>query len=703
MIIKYWARKFYLQALSINLEHLGLKQNIALALATVLLFPTISALIQSPFLEKASAAQSEVNGTMQERVTEHPTGDIVYNSRGDGTFSFKILDDGSVQGKGEIQRTYTLSGAGCNIEKSDSGTVNISGKADLSSKKIRLNFTGDASIVASYQCGDVTVGVYSPTYRFSDLKVDLVLEAGAMFEDPHNQPCEPSDICIIRIAIGQISGAVPGSCDFSISASDSSLTVAPGGSVETRVAVNLEKGTAQPVTLKVGTKQSELLKTVKVSLTPVTGNPPFSSDLTIITSPDTPKGTFTIAIVGEGCGITRYTTLTLVVKERFVEEEPDFDLSVFAPSPTQITEGESAHWTVKIIWKSSKPMQVTVSLDTPLKPWHHYSWIGCIGGSVRDGPCTAPAKKEVTLGLTINANRDLTTAHVYQTTEYPQLQITAVAKKVMKNATVSLTVLPCSADWITLLPAGRVGESSINLGPLSKVRDGSFVPTGQAKYNFKADDPSIVSWIKFQIILPMPTPSHKVKWEWIDPSGKLVRTNLGEIPATPKRCVFWPSYNVADELPNKEFANKPGKWTVKVYFDGASKLTLNFQVSSAPTSDVSVQMKETKRSIIVSMKNLGDTPIQALKLKVIDAKFKFIKSFSVKAKNWETKKVDESTVLITLKTPLNKNEIFKIVLMADKRSPTIEWSAFDVNNKVLASGEQTPVSSGNYFTPGKKD
>ncbi len=515
---------------------------------------------------------------------------------------------------------------------------------------------------------------------------------------------------------GKASGAVtPGPAptepfDFSISASDTYLTVAQGGLVKIKISFLLVKGNPKPIEVSYsghGVPEfdpnwwKDPRAEVVVSASAETGTPPFSIELTIDVSPIARTGTYTIDLEGMGGGAVHSIQIKVNVKEGFVEEEPDFDLSVFAPSPTQITEGESAHWTVKIIWKpNSKPMQVTVSLDTPLKPWHHYSWIGCIGGSVRDEPCTAPAKKQVTLGLTINADRDPTTVHVYQTIEYPQLSITAVAKKVTKNATVSLEVLPCSADWAAALPAAeRVGESSINLGPLSKVRDGSFVPIGQAKYNFKAGDPSIVSWIKFQIIFPTPTPSHKVKWEWIDPSGKLVRTNQADIPATPKRCMFWPSYNVADELPNKEFANKPGKWTVKIFFDGASKLTLNFQVSSAPTSDVSVQMKETKRSIIVSMQNLGDTPIQALKLKVIDGKFKFIKSFSVKAKNWETKKVDESTVLITLKTPLNKNEIFKIVMMADKRSPTIEWSAFDVNNKVLASGEQTPTPARNVFVP----
>ena len=161
--------------------------------------------------------------------------------------------------------------------------------------------------------------------------------------------CEPSsgetvDSYTATVSVNETSDTTPGpapspapspapheeSFDFSIRTSDTYLTVAPGRSTETRVTVTLESGNAEPITLTVGTKQSELLKAVKVSLSKITDSPTFSSDLTIITSQDTPKGTFTITVLAEGGGLTRSTTLTLVI----VEDKPS-PYPAPSPQPTQ--------------------------------------------------------------------------------------------------------------------------------------------------------------------------------------------------------------------------------------------------------------------------------------------------------------------------------------------------------------------------------
>lgn len=412
----------------------------ALLLASVLILQIVT------FTTIPAAAQTAANGTLGARITEHPYPDLVFNAVGDGTFSINILNDGSIQGRGEITEKVTISGR-CSAQWTQSGTLGISGKADVSSKRLTLVFSGDTASVKSYQCGDRVEYVTGPTYRWNGNVVNLVMENGARFEDPHDDPCYTGDTCIIWVEIVNISGtggAPAGPFDFSISVMDTTLTVSRGNSVVTTVTVYLEKGTAQPVTLKVGTTHTELLKTVKVSLSKSTGNPNFSSKLTIIASPDTPQGTFSIAVVGEGSGITRSKQLTLVIGEGKPSlyptpsptptEKPDFTVSVLPTSSIEVSEGESAAWTIKINWRTSpERIHLEVKSDPQLMPWH----------KITLQPKDIQEIKEGTATLTIQTNRNPTKGFAKELEEY-KLTITAktVYSGVTRSGTVDLKVLP---------------------------------------------------------------------------------------------------------------------------------------------------------------------------------------------------------------------------------------------------------------------
>jgi hypothetical protein len=158
----------------------------------------------SLFVKAAATAPSSVTGTLQERVTERPASDLTFTSTGDGKFTLTIAKDGTVQGAGEIRRAYSYSGA-CSIQASDSATLTIGGTADLAKKSLSMSFSAPEPPTVTRRCGSYTVSTSSPAFRFPGLgKVTLELKPGATFEDPRNQPCGPSDTCIVRVAIGEI-------------------------------------------------------------------------------------------------------------------------------------------------------------------------------------------------------------------------------------------------------------------------------------------------------------------------------------------------------------------------------------------------------------------------------------------------------------------------------------------------------------------
>jgi peptide/nickel transport system substrate-binding protein len=282
--------------------------------------------------------------------------------------------------------------------------------------------------------------------------------------------------------------------------------------------------------------------------------------------------------------------------------EDVFKLSVFPTSQQEVKEGDTINggsWTFKINWVSKVPKPVKLEVieitggTSPGFPDYKIrgEWLG--------NPTKGVAKEE-SAGLTLYAVRlPEDVGHVYPVGEYEvTIRATAINSAYSKPqyVTVSLKVLPCSSSWALALPAERVGDYRLALGPIPKNANAAWEPA-KSQFSFKADDePSIVSWIRFENIFPSKkefnVPDHVVRWEWINPDGDLVRTETKFIPTTPKRCQFWLKYNVFDELPSSNFADSPGKWTVKVYFDDTLKLTQNFEVEAPFDFSVSVNPSE---------------------------------------------------------------------------------------------------------------
>ncbi len=278
--------------------------------------------------------------------------------------------------------------------------------------------------------------------------------------------CEPSsgetvDSYTATVSVNESSDTTPSptpheeSFDFSIRTSDAYLTVAPGRSTETRVTLTLESGNAEPITLTVGIKQSELLKAVKVSLTKITDSPTFSSELTIITSQDTPKGTFTITVLAEGGGLTRSTTLTLVIVEDKPSpypapspqptQEADYSLSVSPTSLVEVMEGESASWTIKINWHTTSPERVylDVKTDPLLMPWH----------KITLQPREIQAVKEGTADLTIQTKPSPIKSLVHEVEEYAILiTAKAVYSGVLRSITVTSVVQEAESIEVLVEP-----------------------------------------------------------------------------------------------------------------------------------------------------------------------------------------------------------------------------------------------------------
>lgn len=106
--------------------------------------------------------------------------------------------------------------------------------------------------------------------------------------------------------------------DFRLSNSGSysnvgGITVLQGSSGTILVTVSLVKGLAHSVTLSCTGASGPLPSGVSCDFIPVSGYPPFNATLTLTTSPDAPRGYYTIQVVGTAAGLTRVTLFTLIV------------------------------------------------------------------------------------------------------------------------------------------------------------------------------------------------------------------------------------------------------------------------------------------------------------------------------------------------------------------------------------------------------
>ena len=88
--------------------------------------------------------------------------------------------------------------------------------------------------------------------------------------------------------------------DFSISPSPTQQSITPGGSTSYTVTVNTITGPPQNVALSI----SGLPSGVSASFNSPSGTPPFTSTLSVTTTPSASPGTLTITVTGTGGGVT---------------------------------------------------------------------------------------------------------------------------------------------------------------------------------------------------------------------------------------------------------------------------------------------------------------------------------------------------------------------------------------------------------------
>lgn len=149
-----------------------------------------------------------------------------------------------------------------------------------------------------------------------------------------------------------IAAAQPG---FSIAASPTSATVAPGGSASYSVTISRTGGFSDPVTLSA----SGLPAGATATFTP---NPADSSTLTVVTSAATPAGTYPLTITGAAGGTTHSTTSTLVVSQPPPPPAADFSL-VASPASQSVLRGGSTSYAISITPSNGFSSAVTLAVS----------------------------------------------------------------------------------------------------------------------------------------------------------------------------------------------------------------------------------------------------------------------------------------------------------------------------------------------------
>ena len=266
---------------------------------------------------------------------------------------------------------------------------------------------------------------------------------------------------------------------FSISASPSSQTVIASGSTSYNVTINPIGGFTGAVSLNVtglpaGAEAS-------FSPNPTTG----TSALSVVTSPSTPVGSFTLTITGVSGSITRTTTAGLIVNPSLL---PDFTLSA-SPASQTVVQGSSTTYSITITPTGGFTGDVTLSMSgLP---------VGA-SGSFTPNPATASSVLSVTTEtstpsgtytLTITgANGSLThTCTLTLVVSAPPipdflLSVSPASRIVTQGASTTYGV--------TITPTGGFGgEVTLSISGLPVGASGSFTPnpaTGSSSFSVTA-------------------------------------------------------------------------------------------------------------------------------------------------------------------------------------------------------------------------
>jgi len=224
------------------------------------------------------------------------------------------------------------------------------------------------------------LNVCSNTGAWTNVTFDTSSFAGqtvVLFFNDHDDgyPTDPTYFLLDDVSLGTYTPPPP---DFSISASPSSLTVAPGASGSSTISTAVTSGPAQTVSLSA----SGLPAGASASFNPASVTAGGSSSMTVTAGTGTAPGTYTITVTGTGTSATHATTVTLTVPA----PAPTFTLSA-TPSSQTVSRGRSTTYTVTVT--PANGFSSSVNLSVSGLPGHTH-------GSFSPNPATSSSTLTVT-------------------------------------------------------------------------------------------------------------------------------------------------------------------------------------------------------------------------------------------------------------------------------------------------------------------
>ena len=202
-------------------------------------------------------------------------------------FDFTVSVDpssGSVQQRGSVQTTVTIT-----LKSGSSQTVTLSASGLPSGASAIFNpSSGNPTFTSTLT---ISAGTSTPTgtYALTAIGTDGELTRTATY------------------ALTVTSASQP--FDFSVSVSPNSGSAQQGNSITSSIMVSLSSGSPQTVSLSA----SGLPSAASASFNPSSGNPTYTSIMTVTTSSTTPTGTYTVTVTASGGGLTRTITYALTV------------------------------------------------------------------------------------------------------------------------------------------------------------------------------------------------------------------------------------------------------------------------------------------------------------------------------------------------------------------------------------------------------
>lgn len=148
-------------------------------------------------------------------------------------------------------------------------------------------------------------------------------------------------------------GPPPAQFDFEVLVSPSERTVTPGSSASFTVNVNLLSGSTKSVTLSLSGEPAGVTE----SFSPSSGNPTFSSSLTLSTDSSVAAGSYSMTITGKGGGMSRTATVKLIVSQA-----KDFRIDV-SPTSQTVNQGQTTSYSISVVGLNGFNSQVSLSVS----------------------------------------------------------------------------------------------------------------------------------------------------------------------------------------------------------------------------------------------------------------------------------------------------------------------------------------------------